>query len=556
MSDRLYCEINVKGAETGMADSAQWDTDFLVIGSGCAALTAALRASSGGLGVTILEKAELAGGASAMSGGGIWIPANHHARAAGYRDSPEEALEYLRATAPAGWHNTEDLLWRRFVATAPAMLEFVESNSRLRFALTDEPDPMAESPGGKAVGRMVSPRPLSRRILGPYAGKIRRSTLPHILTYQEMIGLDPYHHPVRTGIRLLPALAQRLLSNSAGQGNALVVGLLKACLDRSCRLLLATRATRLLVDERSARVIGASAVQGGTELTIWARRGVLLATGGFEWNAELVSRHFGGAFERIGSPRTNEGDGQLMAQAVGARLEHMDQANIYPLLPATYQGRPSGLPATFQAEPHAIVVDRNGSRFVSEFSYNIGEALDRRDKTTGAPLHLPAHLIADSRYMQRSGPFRWYAAQAKDWIVKAASLDDLARSIGVPGAALKATVDRFNGFCDASCDDDFHRGESIWERYKGGHGTVFGKIETPPFYAMSLNRSTVGTKGGARTNDKAQALRADDSVIEGLFCAGNVMANPIGTRAVGAGTTLGPCMTWGYVAAETVLGGL
>jgi 3-oxosteroid 1-dehydrogenase len=540
-----------------MTDSQQFDTDFLVIGSGCAALTAALRASSGGARVTIIEKAELAGGASAMSGGGIWIPANHHARAAGYWDSPEEALDYLRATAPAGWHNTEDLLWRRFVSAAPAMLEFVESNSLLRFALTDEPDPMAESPGGKKIGRMVSPRPLSRRILGPYAKKLRRSTLPHILTYHEMIGLDPYHHPVRTGLRLLPTLAQRLISNSAGQGTALMVGLLKACLDRSCRLMLATRATSLIVDDRSGRVAGASALQGSRSLAIRARRGVLLATGGFEWNSELVARHFGGSFERIGSPRSNEGDGQLMAQAIGARLERMDQANIYPLLPATYQGKPSGLPAIFQAAPHAIVIDRHGRRFVSEFSYNLGEALDRRDPTTGELLHLPAYLIAESRYMQRAGLFRWYASQAKDWIVQADSLEEAAQRIGVPAADLKATVERFNGFCDAGRDEDFRRGESIWERYKSGHGgTAFGKIEKPPFYAMSINRSTLGTKGGARTNDKAQALRLDDSVIDGLFCAGNVMANPIGTRAVGAGTTLGPCMTWGFVAAEAVLGKL
>ncbi len=437
------------------------------------------------------------------------------------------------------------------------MLEFVESNTLLRFALTDEPDPMAEYPAGKEIGRMVSPCPLSRRILGSYAKKVRRSTLPHILTYQEMIGLDPYHHPLLTGLRLLPTLAQRLISDSAGQGTALVVGLLRACLDRSCRLMLSTRATTLAVDDRSGRVIGASALHGSTPLTIRTRRGVLLATGGFEWNSELVARHFGGSFERIGSPRTNEGDGQLMAQAVGARLERMDQANIYPLLPATYQGRPSGLPVTFQAEPHAIVIDRHGRRFVSEFSYNLGEALDRRDPATGEPLHLPAYLIAEARYIQRSGPFRWYSSQAKDWIVKAASLEDIAQRIDIPAANLKATVDRFNGFCEAGCDEDFRRGESAWERYKAGHGgSVFGKIERPPFYAMSINRSTVATKGGARTNDKAQALRADDSVIDGLFCAGNVMANPIGTRAVGAGTTLGPCMTWGFVAAETVLGHL
>jgi 3-oxosteroid 1-dehydrogenase len=139
--------------------------------------------------------------------------------------------------------------------------------------------------------------------------------------------------------------------------------------------------------------------------------------------------------------------------------------------------------------------------------------------------------------------------------IQESTLDRLAQLIGIPAEALQATIERFNGFCDAGRDEDFHRGEPVWERYKSGHGAkAFGKIEEPPFYALSLNRSTVGTKGGARTNDKAQALRADDSVIDGLFCAGNVMANPIGTRAVGAGTTLGPCMTWGFVAAGTALG--
>ncbi|HEV2549371.1 MAG TPA: FAD-dependent oxidoreductase [Stellaceae bacterium] len=538
-----------------MSDPNRIETDFLVIGSGCAGLTAALRASSGGLSVTILEKAALAGGASAMSGGGIWIPANHHARAAGLSDSPDEALQYLRATAPPGWHNSEDLLWRRFAATAPIMLEFVEQNTPLRFALTNEPDPMAEYAGGKKVGRMVSPRLLSRKILGPYAQRIRRSTLPHIFTYQEVLALDPYHHPVRTGFRLLPALLRRRITDSIGQGNALVAGLLKACLDRSCRLLLATRAQSLMLDDRTGGVVGVTGLSDGKPVTIRARRGVLLATGGFEWNTALVERHFGGRFQRIGSPRSNEGDGQRMAEAAGARLDRMDQANIYPLLPVTYEGQPSGIPATFQAAPHAILVDRHGRRFVSELSYNLGEALDRRDPSSGELLHVPAYVIADSRYLRHGAAFRWYASHEKGWVIKGTSLEEIAGRIGIPAATLKATVERFNRFCEMGRDEDFHRGESVWEHYKLGRtGVALGKIEQPPFYAMAIDLMTVGTKGGVRTNNRAQALRQDHTVIPGLLAAGNAMANPIGTRAIGAGTTLGPCMTWGYVAAETVLG--
>ena len=538
-----------------MIEADQFETDFLVVGSGCTALTAALRAATGGLRVIILEKAALVGGASAMSGGGIWIPANHLARAAGLSDSAEEALQYLRATAPPGWHNSEDLLWRRFVETAPQMLDFVERNTPLRFALTNEPDPMADHPGGKTLGRMVSPALLSRRILGPYARKLRRSTLPHIFTYQEVLTLDPYHHPVRTGLRLFPALLQRRFADAVGQGNALIAGLLQACLDRSCRLMLETRATRLILDDRSGRVVGVSTLNEGRPRTIGARRGVLLATGGFEWNAALVERHFGRRFQRIGSPRSNEGDGQLMAEAVGARLDRMDQANIYPLLPVTYEGQPSGIPATFQAARHAILVDRHGRRFVSELSYNLGEALDRRDPSSGELLHAPAYLIADSRYLRHGAAFRWYAAHEKGWVIKARALAEIAGRIGIPAATLNATVERFNRFCEAGRDEDFHRGESVWERYKlGSAGIALGKVEKPPFYAMRVDRMTVGTKGGVRTNDKAQALRGDNSVIPGLLAAGNAMANPIGTRAIGAGTTLGPCMTWGYVAAETVLG--
>ena len=139
--------------------------DVIVIGSGAAALSAALAASVGGASVLILEKSEKVGGTSAMSGGGTWIPVNHHARAAGIADSPEEVLTYLRAASAPGWAEREEPLWRSFVENAPEMLEFVERHTPLRFALVEEPDPQAEKPGGKTRGRMLSPRPLSRPLV-------------------------------------------------------------------------------------------------------------------------------------------------------------------------------------------------------------------------------------------------------------------------------------------------------------------------------------------------------------------------------------------------------
>jgi 3-oxosteroid 1-dehydrogenase len=243
-----------------------------------------------------------------------------------------------------------------------------------------------------------------------------------------------------------------------------------------------------------------------------------------------------------------------MAAAAGARLDRMDQANVHPALPTRYHGKPHGLPMVFQAEPHSIVVNRYGQRFVSENDFNIGGALDQRDPKTGEPLHLPAHVVGDHRFLGRSLPFRWYASYEKNWVIKARTLDELAVKINVPADALKATVERFNSMCDQGRDIDFHRGESSWENYKA-HGPEgrLGRIDKPPYIAMSMNRSILGTKGGARTNEYGQVLREDGSIIAGLYAAGLAMANPLGTRSVGAGTTIGPNMTWGYICAETML---
>jgi len=529
--------------------------DFVVVGSGAAALVAALVASVGGLRVLILEKTDRIGGTSAMSGAGTWIPANHVARAAGIADSEEEALTYLRSAAPEGWEAQEDPLWRAFVRQAPRMLRFVEEHTPLRYELTDEPDPFGEHPGGcKENGRMVSPRALSRRVAGPYAKSLRRSTLPHLFTYREMLDHDPFHTPVGAVMKLLPTLAWRWLTDTAGQGSALIAGLMKGCLDRGCEVRPNARVQRLLRDAEG-RVCGVELA--GSHVT--ALRGVLLATGGFEWDIALRERHFPGPFDRNGSPRGNTGDGQRMAADAGALLDRMDQANVYPTIPTYYEGKPHGLPIIYQAEPHAIVVNRHGVRFVSEYDFNIGESVDKR-APDGSPLHLPAWIVGDRRFLQQSMPLRFYARRLPGWIRHADSLADLARAIDVPADALAQTVARFNGFCATGHDADFARGDGIWERYKAGRAPgdspniTLGAIERAPFVAIPFNRSILGTKGGARTDDRARALRADGSVIEGLYCAGLVMANPIGTRPMGSGTTIGPNMTWGFIAASTVLG--
>jgi 3-oxosteroid 1-dehydrogenase len=532
--------------------SARDDCDVLVIGSGSAGLSAALRCAVAGLRVTILEKTGLLGGTSAMSGAGTWIPANHHAASAGLKDSPAEALEYLRAASPDGWAAHEDARWRAFVENAGPMLAFVEQHTPLRFALTGEPDIFVERPGGKARGRMVSPGPLRKALVGQYRDKIRPSTLPHLYKYQEVYDGDLYHRPIHATLRIAHRLIWRRLTGSRAQGSALVTGLLKGCLDHGCAIELNARVTALHSD--SVGVTGATVDCGGKERSFQARRGIVLATGGFEWDAETLRRHFIGPLDFLGSPRSNEGDGQRMAAAAGAALAKMDQANVYPTMPTVYEGKPHGIPAIFQAEPHAIVVDRTGKRFVSEYDFNIGEALDRRG-VDGGSIHLPAWVIADRRFLRQAPPVLWYARHKPGWLIRAGTLRELAARIGLPAEALAETVARYNGFCRTGRDLDFHRGESHWEQFKaGGPNAAMAAIERAPFLAMPLNRSILGTKGGAQTNAKGQVLRADGTVIAGLYAAGLAMANPIGTRAVGPGTTIGPNLTWGYICGSTITG--
>ena len=526
--------------------------DVLVVGSGAAALAAALRASSGGLSVLVLEKSEKLGGTSAMSGAGTWVPANHHALAKGVDDDAAQAMAYIEAVSPPGWGGTEREHWRAFVEAAPRMLRFVEDWTPIRFGLLSEPDPDLEAPGGKAFGRMLSPLPLKKSVAGPLARRIRGSTQPHSLTYEEMIWANFIHKPVtayrKHGLKILA----RRLTGQVTQGSALVAGLLRGCLDAGCDIRPGTRVTELLTGA-GGDVVGARAEAGGKMFEIWADRGVVLATGGFEWDPALYGAHFPGRPDFICSPDTNTGDGQKMAEAVGAQLAHMDQMNVAGALPTHYEGKVHGMPLRFQAARHAIVVDSTGRRFGNEYDFNFGEALLARDPDTGAYPRLPAWVIADADFLRHMPVVTTFARNQRGWLTKAPTLDALAERISVPATALAETVRRYNVFAEKGVDEDFGRGSSGFDRHVSGRAGSLGAVAKAPFAAMPFNISLMGTKGGPRTNAKGQVLRADGSVIAGLHAAGNVMANPFGTRAVGTGTTIGPCLTWGFICAETLL---
>jgi 3-oxosteroid 1-dehydrogenase len=237
----------------------------------------------------------------------------------------------------------------------------------------------------------------------------------------------------------------------------------------------------------------------------------------------------------------------------------MDQANIYPVIPTIYEGQRHGLPLTVLYHPHCILVNRHGQRFANEGGPNAGVELDARDPLTGAPVHLPAWQIFDSQYARQNRLIMRYGRRDGAWFRRAGSLSELAEKIGLDAVRLAATVERFNGFARAGRDQDYRRGETEWEKFYTGDANrpngngALGPIERPPFFAAPYRRAILGTKGGPRTDARGRVLRPDGSRIAGLYCAGVAMANPIGSKAVGAGTTIGPCLTWGYICGRNVL---
>ncbi len=522
------------------------DTDVIVVGSGGAGLAAALAAAVDGARVLVLEKSPVLGGTTAMSSAGTWVPANHHMLAAGLQDSAEETLTYLRATAPAGWAKDEDGLWQVLAEQSAPMLRFLEDKTPLRFELVNHPDFYVEAPGGKLFGRMVSPTVISRYSLGRLWNKVRPSVKPQFFTYKEMIG-GILKDPWRAALRLGPKLVWRVIAGKVGLGNGLTVGLLKGCLDHGCQVLVNADVKHLLTD--GGAVTGVEAVIDGKAATIRAAKGVVLATGGFDWAPDYMPKYFPG-MQLIGAPRSNTGDGQRMAAEVGAELARMDQANIAPVTFTGYEGHRHAQPLYETYTPHCILVNRYGERFVSEGSPALGSALDERGPD-GKPKHLPVWRIFDARYTHKLS--RMYSDKDPDFVRTASTLEALAEKIGLDPPKLRATVERFNGWSKEGVDRDFHRGELAWERYyTGDPWRALGTVEHPPFHAAPFLYASLGTKGGARTNARCEVLRPDKSVIAGLYCAGIAMAHPIGTRAVGAGTTIGPCLTFGYVAGRSI----
>ncbi len=538
--------------------------DVVVAGSGAAGMTAALTAAHLRLSVVVIEKTGFFGGSTARSGGGIWVPGNAVLRDAGVSDTAEQARAYLAhvagADVPAG-------LREAFLEHGPAMLDLVLAMTPLRLAwVPGYADYYPEAPGGLACGRSIEPVPFDGRALG---GELARLAPPYLpspegvaVTQAEYrwLSLGPRHpRAVLAGARVAARAARtRLLGHRMlTLGQALAAGLRAGLLAHDVPVWLDTPMTGLEV--RDGRVTGVRAMRGGEPVLIRARRGVLLATGGFERNEEMRRR-----YQRapVGTQWTtgaagNTGDGILVGGEAGAAVGLMDDAWWGPSIPL-----PGG-PYFCLAErslPGCILVNGAGQRFVNESAPYVDAVHAMYDGNTPENPHIPAWLIFDQRYRDRyvfAGrpprkpfPRRWYAAEA---VVRADDLAGLAAAAGISAGGLAKTVTRFNEFAAAGRDEEFGRGGSAYDRYYGDPrcrpNPNLAPLARPPFYAVKIVPGDLGTKGGLRTDERARVLRDDGTPIAGLYAAGNASASVMGHSYAGAGATIGPAMTFGYLAA-------
>ena len=532
----------------------RWDHKFdvVVAGSGGAGLTAALLAHDCGARVAVLERSDKIGGTTAVSGGAVWVPMNDHMGEVEAQDSREEALAYCRrlsaGTAP-------DEMIETFVDQAPQMVRYLEAHTPLRFGIWNTPDYYADGPGGKSCARALEPEVFSKAELGEWAGALRLSPILMVpLTLEEM--LNKYR--LMTGVKNLPMdlLSERLQRQMVGMGAALVGRLLKGCLDRGIKIMLGTRATELIRDARS--VTGLIAEHDDKRISLAAKGGVVLATGGFEWNADLVSKFMPGPLTHPNSPPFNEGDSLIMAMDAGAGLANMTGAWWEPsgAVPGEmYEGKQlSRFLAAERSAPHTILVNRAGKRFVNEGApYNdIGRVFHTFDPATYSYANLPSWAVFDSQYRRRYPVLATLPGTPDpEWLIRDQTLEGLAAKVGIDSGGLAVTIERWNGFSHQGVDCEFRRGETAFERAAGdnrsGHPNM-GTIEEPPFYALPVYPGALGTSGGPQTNTKGQVLDARGRVINGLYAAGNAMASPTGLAYYSGGGTISPAMTWGYLA--------
>ncbi|MBO2453173.1 FAD-dependent oxidoreductase [Actinomadura barringtoniae] len=553
--------------------------DVLVIGSGAGGFTAALTANARGLSTLVVEKAGHFGGSSALSGGGIWAPGAPPQAREGVHPDRAEVLGYLREITEG---EVSESRLTAYLENVPKMLGFLEESSEhLRFVWKPGyPDYYPELPGGSAEGSVINIPPIDMRALKTDAEFLLP---PHAVAPaglwigpNELVDFYRLRQSWKGKLlfaRLLWRMARaRILGERVvTMGQALMTRLMLAFREQGLQLWLDTPMTSLLTDG-DGRAIGAEVSRSGQPRRIRARHGVIVATGGFDHGTEFRRTHQPYADPSLSLGATsNTGDGIIAAQRIGADVALMDGAWWYPAV-AWGDGRVQ-FSLNERMMPAQFIVNGDGDRFINEaapyqdFGYTMiqGEGAGVR--------HIPVWLVTNEwcwrRYVifghlplpripfapvptGRALPGSWSASES---VVTGRTLDEIAGRIGVPADRLRRTAERYDAMAKAGRDADFRRGDSLYDRYYSDRTLPHPNLEPlgeGPYYAFALVLSDLGTNGGIVTDERARALGAGGAVIDGLYATGNASATVMGRSYAGAGATLGPAMTFGYVAANDI----
>ncbi|WP_072391286.1 FAD-binding protein [Hyphomicrobium sp. CS1BSMeth3] len=555
--------------------------DVLVAGSGAGAFSAAITARHHGLDVLMVEKEPLFGGTTCYSAGVIWIPGSAQAKAAGIEDGPAKALRYLESIAG---NRLDRARAEAFLATGPEMLAFLEANTPVRYGLVPTwADYEPELPGGSNGGRSLAPDVFDGRQLGKRFDQLRPPLESMMLLGGMMVGrtdLPHLYNMLRVpksawhALRMFARYGRDRLGWKRGtrltNGNGLIAALALAAQGKGIPLWLEAPLVSLV--HEGGRIAGAIVRRDGRDVEIRARRGVVLACGGFAGDTALKARLYahvadGRAHQSL-PPATNSGDGIRIATGAGAAF-HEDVHHAAAWTPVSYLPQPDGTKLPYphfidRGKPGYIAVDRRGKRFVNEAkSYHVFvpamiEAC-RGDRQT------ECWNICDHTAIRRWGlgaapprPARLTPYLDSGYIISGATPEELAARLGIDPAGLAATIRSYNDGARRGEDSEFGRGTDAYQRFNGAPGHApnpcVAPLDRPPYYAVRLIPGDIGTFAGLRTDASARVLDKDGQPIAGLYAAGNDMASVMGGTYPGAGITIGPALTFGYIAGRHLVG--
>jgi succinate dehydrogenase/fumarate reductase flavoprotein subunit len=548
------------------------EVDLLIAGAGPAGMTAALVGSLEGLDVLLCEKSDQVGGTGSTSAGTLWIPGNTQSKAAGFNDSAGDAERYLDAliTDSSNRH-----LRSAFLQTGPTAIDYLSARSDVQFLPCGKhPDYRSNMPGAAVTGRAIAPKPFDARLLGKEFHRIRSPIPEFMLLGGMMVGKDDiarligrfrsaanFIYSVKLITRFLLDRLRYPRGTRIMMGNALVARLFHSLQKRKVPILFGASIADVLGDRHG--VSGARIVVDGKEIVVKARKGVVLATGGYAHN-----KKFRAAFMPQPVPvhslshEGNSGDGIAIGERLGARIAPEEHGRSGLWTPASITTRPDGSSGLFphlvldRAKPGLLAVNSGGRRFVNEaVSYHdFVEGMLESHKTVPS---IPAYLICDRAFISKYGLGNVHPGardlstfERSGYLLAAGTIENLAGKIGVPASALRDTVARHNQFAATGVDIDFGKGETVLNQFNGdpehAPNPCIGPLATPPFYAVAVWPADIAVSTGLSTDIDARVLDTEGQPIRGLYACGNDMASIMAGAYPGPGTTLGPAVVFAY----------